>query len=116
MLPADDPAASVSTYEQENTCKLNEEDKERLKSFFSTAKTYRSSLYSIYSKYASSYNTIATYGSCGDYNISCFSQGPSGERSKALAALEKLKLKEEYSKLSKMLKNAVPGYKGIPKL
>ncbi|PRQ97394.1 hypothetical protein CV681_05995 [Borreliella burgdorferi] len=95
---------------QENKDKLNEEDKKKLNAFFSTTKTYQSSLDSIYNKYTGYYNTIDTYGSCDTYRIECFSVGPSEKRKQALADLEKLKLDEKYTQLSTMLKSAVPSY------
>ncbi|QMU99893.1 hypothetical protein F0310_05665, partial (plasmid) [Borrelia sp. A-FGy1] len=110
MLAADDPDASSYTENQENACKLNEDDKKKLESFFGKTQTYRSSLYSIYRKYASSYNIIATYGSCDTYRIGCFSPGPSGARRQALTKLKENNLKEDYAKLSKMLEEAVPSY------
>ncbi|WP_210380571.1 hypothetical protein, partial [Borreliella garinii] len=107
---ADVPAAT-SKEKQETKDKLTEEDNKKLIDFFSKTKTYQYSLDSIYNKYTRSYGTIATYGSCGDYSIGCFSTGPSEKRKKALGELKKNKLEEEYSKLSKMLKSAVSSYK-----
>ncbi|WP_050581620.1 hypothetical protein [Borreliella garinii] len=108
---ADVPAAATSKEKQETKNKLTEEDNKKLIDFFSKTKTYKYSLDSIYNKYTRSYGTIATYGSCGDYSIGCFSTGPSEKRKKALGELKKNKLEEEYSKLSKMLKSAVSSYK-----
>ncbi len=108
---ADVPAAATSKDKQETKDKLTEEDNKKLVDFFSKTTTYQSSLDSIYNKYTRSYGTIATYGSCGDYSIGCFSTGPSEKRKKALDELKKNKLEEEYSKLSKMLKSAVSSYK-----
>ncbi|WP_232535987.1 hypothetical protein [Borrelia sp. A-FGy1] len=111
MLASDDPTTSSDgTDKQETKGKLTKEDKEKLNAFFSKTIRYQYSLDSIYNKYASSYNAIATYGSCNEYNISCFSPGPSARRSKAIAELEILNLDQEYAKLSKMLKNAVSSY------
>ncbi|WP_421114435.1 hypothetical protein QIA00_04920 (plasmid) [Borreliella americana] len=114
ILVADDPPVSSgvsgSLDKQEIKGKLTEDDKETLRTFFSTTTTYQSILDSIYSKYTSSYNTIATYGSCDTYRIGCFSKNPSEARSQALAKLEENNLEEEYAKLSNMLKKAVPSY------
>ncbi|WP_458322056.1 hypothetical protein [Borreliella burgdorferi] len=112
ILVADDPnvfsGVSDSLDKQEEAaCKLTEDDKEALRTFFSTTTTYQSILDSIYSKYTSSYNTIATYGSCDTYRIGCFSKSPSEARSQALAKLEENNLEEEYAKLSNMLEKAV---------
>ncbi|MCD2332853.1 hypothetical protein [Borreliella americana] len=113
ILVADDPVASgvsCNLDKQEATCKLTEDDKEVLRTFFSTTTTYQSILDSIYSKYTSSYNTIATYGSCDTYRIGCFSKRPSEARSQALVKLEENALEEEYAKLGNMLEKAVPSY------
>ncbi|WP_232535994.1 hypothetical protein, partial [Borrelia sp. A-FGy1] len=71
---------------------------------------YEYILICIYNKYTRHYNTINTYGSCNTYRIGCFYPGPSAERRQAITDLGKLKLEEEYNKLSKMLKEAVPDY------
>ncbi|WP_232535986.1 hypothetical protein [Borrelia sp. A-FGy1] len=111
MLASDDPTtSSASTDKQETKGKLTKEDKEKLNAFFSKTIRYQYSLVSIYNKYARHYNAIATYGDCNNYGIGCFSPGPSARRSKALDSLEKLKLDQEYSKLSSMLKDALPAY------
>ncbi|MCD2332691.1 hypothetical protein [Borreliella americana] len=108
---ADDPDSSVSKYDQKNTTgKLNEEDMDKLKTFFGKTITYQGTLDSIYNKYTRSYNTIATYSGCADYGIECFSEGPSARRSQALTNLENNQLDKEYSKLNKMLKQAATGY------
>ncbi|WP_151060778.1 hypothetical protein [Borreliella turdi] len=108
---ADAPLATTSKEKQETKDKLTTEDNKKLIDFFNKTKTYQSILDSIYSKYAKSYGIIDTYGSCGDYSIGCFSTEPSKKRKEALNELEKNKLEEEYSKLSKMLKSAVASYK-----
>ncbi|WP_234932110.1 hypothetical protein [Borreliella garinii] len=73
--------------------------------FLSKTITYQSDLDSIYKKYTKHYNTIDAYGSCDTYRIECFSEGgPSEQHRQALTDLEKLKLDEEYAKLSAMLK------------
>lgn len=87
---ADVPAAATSKEKQETKNKLTEEDNKKLIDFFSKTKTYKYSLDSIYNKYTRSYGTIATYGSCGDYSIGCFSTGPSEKRKKALGELKKI--------------------------
>ncbi len=86
---ADVPAAT-SKEKQETKDKLTEEDHKKLIDFFSKTTTYQYSLDSIYNKYTRSYGTIATYGSCGNYSIGCFSTKPSEERRKALAKLKKI--------------------------
>ncbi|QMU99705.1 hypothetical protein F0310_04640 (plasmid) [Borrelia sp. A-FGy1] len=93
MLAADVPATntssnfSVSLEKQGTASKLTEDDKDKLKSFFSKTTTYQSSLDSIYNKYASSYNAIDTYTDCSIYSIGCFNQGHSARRNYALKAV-----------------------------
>ncbi|MCD2332637.1 hypothetical protein [Borreliella americana] len=113
IADAPSPAASdaISRDNQENKDKLTEDDNKKLMDFFRTTATYQSILDSIYNKYTRSYNTIATYGSCDEYRIGCFSEGPSVERRKALAMLKNNKLEEEYDKLSNMLKSSVFSYR-----
>ncbi len=112
LMLNDDPDSSISKYNQENTTgKLTEEDMDKLKAFFVKTITYQGILNSIYNKYIRSYNTIATYSGCANYNsIGCFSEGPSARRSQALNDLEKNKLDEEYTKLNQMLKETTQDY------
>ncbi|WP_182117961.1 hypothetical protein, partial [Borrelia sp. A-FGy1] len=116
MLAADNPTtdptttSSASTDKQDTKGKLSEEDKKKLMYFFRKTIRYQYNLVSIYNKYASPYNAIATYGDCNNYGIECFSPGPSAKRSKALTDLESLNLSQDYTKLSKMLKDALPNY------
>ncbi|WP_232535953.1 hypothetical protein [Borrelia sp. A-FGy1] len=110
---ADAPSAysvGPSIDKQENKGKLTEEDNKNLYTFLYKTISYQYILISIYNKYTRHYNTIATYGSCDTYRIGCFSSGPSAERKQAIADLEKLNLDQDYTKLSKMLKSAVPIY------
>ncbi|XOU12876.1 hypothetical protein QIA01_04930 (plasmid) [Borreliella americana] len=111
-LMLDNPYSNVSKYNQEKTIsKLTEEDMDKLKVFFRKTITYQGILNSIYNKYTRSYNTIATYSGCANYNsIECFSGGPSARRSQALNDLEKNKLDREYTKLSQMLKETTHDY------
>ncbi len=95
------PPPPTNKEKQETKDKLTEEDNKKLMDFFSKTKTYQYSLDSIYNKYTKSYGTIATYVSCGDYSIGCFSTGPSEKRKKALDKLKKINWKKSILSLAK---------------
>ncbi|UGQ18017.1 hypothetical protein [Borrelia sp. RT1S] len=102
----DHAGGKVAVVENLNT-KLTEEDMGKLKDFIKNTKTYPGDLsYTISNAYAVPYGKIGTYSNCSDYRSSCFTNGPSEERSKGLEKLVDNKFEEKFGKLADMLKDA----------
>nr|WKT13927.1 hypothetical protein LKV13_04755 [Borrelia sp. BU AG58] len=88
---------------------LTEEDMAKLKDFTEKTKTYSRDLDTVYNKNAGSFGKIMTYSTCSNYDVMCFSRGPSDDRKQGLDSLVNNKFAEEFDKLADILKK-VEGY------